>query len=169
MKGQRGFTLIELILVIILLAIISAGFAAGLVPTMRASMMVDTRKEAIQSARMAVDRMMREIRVIRTIATNVPDIQTWTSTDLKFNDMYGKSIEFVRNGAGAPYTLLRYENSVSNTLSGDVQSLSFTYLKKDGSAASAVGEIWRIQISLQVKVGNETVDLRSEVNPGNFI
>ena len=162
MRSCRGFTLIELILAIVLLGIISAAFAAGLVPTMRASIIVDNRKEGLQEARRVMDRMVREIRLIRSNTST--DIVTWTSTDLKFNDMYSNSVEFVRSGASAPYTLLRN----TNILCGNVQSLSFTYLNKNGSAAGSVGNIWRIQISLQVKVGNETVDLRSEVNPGNF-
>ena len=156
-----------MILVIVLTGIIAAAFAAGLVPTMRAFLVVDIRDEALQDARIAMDRMVREIRQIRSATT--ADIQTWTTNNLKFNDAYGNSIEFKLNGAGPPYDLLRN----TGKLSGNVESLTFTYLQKDppagpGGAASAENQIWKVKVELQVKISGETVKLRSEVYPVNF-
>jgi prepilin-type N-terminal cleavage/methylation domain-containing protein len=161
-RDKGGFTLIEVILVIILMGIITGAFAAGLVPTMQAYLIVDTRKEALQNARLAMDRMVNEIRLIRSATAT--DIQTFTANNLKFNDAFNNSIEFNLSGGGPPYNLLRN----TDILSGNVQSLSFTYLDKNANPASVETDIWRIQIDLQVKVGDETVQLRSEVNPGNF-
>lgn len=157
----------EAVLVVALVGIVAAVFAIALVPTMRASVMVDTRSEALQSARVALDRMAREIRLIRSTAY----IQTWTANDLMFNvnDPYNTSIEFKLSAGAAPCNLL-LSNLLRNTdvLSCNVQSLTFSYLKNDGTAAPAVTDIWRIVIDLSVKVGDETVNLRSEVHPSNF-
>ena len=70
------------------------------------------------------------------------------------------------------------DDEMAQYVDADVQSLTFTYFDKAGSTLTDAGvagvcdtiptSIWRIQINLQVKVGDETVDLRSEVNPGNF-
>ena len=92
------------------------------------------------------------------------DIETFTVNNLKFNDAYSNSVEFKLSGAVPPYNLLRN----ADILSGNVQSLSITYLQKDGTTASAVTDIWVIQVDLQVKVGDETVQLRTQVNPANF-
>ena len=166
MEDQRGFSLFEAILVIALVGIVAAVFATALVPTMRASVMVGTRNEALQSARVALDRMVREIRLIRSTAY----IQTWTANDLKFNvnNPYNTSIEFKLSG-DTPPNLLRVKDGVlpGDVLSGNVQSLTFSYLENNGNPA-ALANIWRIVIDLSVKVGAETVNLRSEVHPSNF-
>jgi hypothetical protein len=89
--------------------------------------------------------------------------------DLKFYDAYNNSIEFKLSG-DTPPNLLRIKDGVlpGDVLSGNVQSLTFSYLKNDGTAAAAETDIWRIVIDLSVKVGDETVQLRSEVHPSNF-
>jgi hypothetical protein len=43
-----------------------------------------------------------------------------------------------------------------------------TYLQKSGAVASTPAQVWRIQADLQVQVGSETVEFRSEVNPKNI-
>lgn len=157
----------EAVLVVALVGIVAAVFTAALVPTMRASVMVDTRSEALQSARVALDRMVREIRLIRSATSTY--IPTRTANDLKFYDAYNSSIEFKLSG-DTPPNLLRIKDGVlpGDALSGNVQSLTFSYLKNDGTTASAEIDIWRIVIDLSVKVGDETVNLRSEVHPSNF-
>jgi prepilin-type N-terminal cleavage/methylation domain-containing protein len=158
MQKQRGFTFIEVILVIVLLGIMGAVFGGSFAASMRATLAVDTRKEALQNARVALDRMARDIRLIRS--RTAADIPTFTATNLVFTDSYGNAIQFQlvgntiqRNGA---------------VLAGNVTALDFDYLQNNGAVAGAANLIWRIVMDVTVLVGTESVQLRTEVHPTAF-
>ena len=155
---RRGFTLIEVILVVILLGIVGAVFGPGLTTAMRAALVVDNRKEALQSVRLGLDRMAREIRQVRSATAT--DIQTWAAADFRFNDAYANNIEFTLSGSN----LMRN----ADVLAGNVTALAFSYLKKDRTGAAAVTEVWTVVASVTAQVGNETVPLRVEVQPLNL-
>ncbi len=154
---RRGFTLIELILGVVLLGIVSLALTSAFVPTMQTSVSVDTRKDALQNARLAMERMLREIREVRSITAG------FTATNLTFTGP--ANIPVTYSWSGVVQDPLRRD---ADDLACCVQSFALTYLKKDGSAATAPAEVWRIQADLQVMVGGEKVELRSEVNPRNI-
>lgn len=159
-RSERGFTLVEVVLVVVLLSLFGALFGLGFVASTRATLAVDTRKEALQNARVALDRMAREVRMIRSataadITTTIP-----TASDLQFTDTYGNAIQFQLTGGN----ILRN----ADILAGNVTALTFSYLKNDGTAAASEAEIWRIVMDLTVTVGTESVQLRTEVHPANF-
>lgn len=154
MKGEKGFTLVELILAIVIVGIIAIAITAAFVPTMKVSVTVDTRKEALQGGRIAMERMLREIREARAISAG------FTATSLTFTNAAGSTISYVVSG-----TSLQRNGT---DLTCCVDTITLTYLKKDGSTATAPADVWRIQADLKVKVGDESVELRSEVNPRNI-
>lgn len=156
-KNRRGFTLIELILVVVLLGIVALALTAAFVPTARISVAVDTRKDALQNTRLAMERMLREIREARSIAVCCP------LTSLTFTNAANGVIAYSWSGAAlAPLQ----RNAID--LACCVQGFTLNYLRKDGLPAALPAEVWRIQADLQVQVGNETVEFRSEVNPRNL-
>lgn len=157
-KQEQGFTLIELILAIVIVGIIAIAITAAFAPTMRVSVAVDTRKEALQGGRLAIERMIREIREARSIAAG------FTATSLTFTNAASSTITYSLSGA----SLQRIVGGVPSDITCCVQGLTLTYLKKDGSAATLPADVWRIRADLQIKVGDETVELRSEVNPRNI-
>lgn len=161
LRNARGFTLGEVVLVVILVGIIAATFGPGLVTAMRATVMTDTRKEALQNAHAALDRMAREIRMIRSATVlDIPIISFPTGNDMEFVDTYGNTIRFRLVGAN-----LERNGAV---LAGNVTALTFSYLQNSGAAAGNVTQIWRIVIDLTVQVGAESVPLRTEVHPTGF-
>ncbi len=155
-KNSKGFTLIELILVIVLLGIVSIALTSAFVPTAQISVTVDTRKEALQNTRLAMERMLREIREARSITAG------FTATSLTFTNPANGTITYSWSG-----TALDPLQRSAVDLACCVQSLALTYLQKSGAAAVTPAQVWRIQADLQVRVGNETVQFRSEVNPKN--
>lgn len=160
--GSRGVTLIEVILVVIILGVVGAVFGGTFVSSMKTTVMVDTRKEALQSARMALARMSREIRLIRS--ATAADIPTFTATNLQFIDNYASPIQFQLVGTNL--------NRNTDVLASNVTTLTFTYLKKNGAPVvvppDSVADIWRIGIDLTVTVAGEAVRLRTEVHPTNL-
>jgi len=156
-RNRQGFTLIELILVIVLLGIVPIALTSAFVPTAQISVTVDTRKDALQNARLAMERMLREIREARSITAG------FTATSLTFTNAANGAITYSWSGAA----LAPLQRSAVD-LACCVQSFALAYWQKSGAPAAAPAEVWRIQADLQVQVGSETVELRSEVNPRNI-
>ncbi len=161
MKGKQGFTLIELILAIVIVGIIAIAITAAFAPTMRVSVAVDTRKEALQNARSAMERMLREIREAKSISAG------FTPVSLTFINPANSTITY--SWSGTPSTPLQRNGT---DLACCVEAMTLTYLKKDGTPVvippDSLSDVWRIQADLQIKVGDETVELRSEVNLRNI-
>ena len=161
----HGFTLIEIIITIVLIGII-ASIAAGIIlQGVRSYSDVDNRSNVRYQAQLAVERMAREIRMIRS-ATAV-DITALTATNLQFNDINGNNIQFQRVGAIAPYTMQRNTNVLAN----NVQSITFSYFANDGVTAvtlATVTTLWFVVIDLTVQQGTETISVRTRVHPMNF-
>jgi prepilin-type N-terminal cleavage/methylation domain-containing protein len=156
-KNRNGFTFIELILVVVLLGIVAIALTSAFVPTAQVSVTVDTRKEALQNTRLAMERMLREIREARNINAG------FTATSLTFTNPANGNINYSWSGAAlAPLQ----RNAVDQACC--VRGFTLSYLRKDGLPAALPAEVWRIQADLQVQVGNETVEFRSEVNPRNI-
>lgn len=154
---MKGFTLIEIILAIVIVGIIAIAITASFLPTMKVSLSVDTRKDALQGGRVAMERMLREIREARSISAG------FTATSLTFVNAANSTITY--SWSGTPSAPLQRNGS---DLTCCVEAMLLTYLKKDGTTTANPSEVWRIQADLQVKVGSETVELRSEVNPRNL-
>ncbi|HLG21630.1 MAG TPA: type II secretion system protein [Candidatus Manganitrophaceae bacterium] len=154
MGNEKGFTLIEMILTVVLIGIVSIALTSAFVPTMTVSVDVDNRKEAFQHGRLAIERMMREIREARSFSAG------FSGTSVTFTNAANASATYSWSGAAlAPLQ----RNGVD--LACCVQSLLFDYLKKDGAAAGGPTEIWRVRANLQLQVGAQTVELRSEAHP----
>lgn len=176
--NQKGFTLIELILVVVLLGIVGIAMTSAFVPTMTVSVNIDERKEAFQQGRTAMERMMREIREARAF-TSVTIPPTVGSTQITFTTHraqtpipapptppVNETIQYSwdRNTANAIQ-----RNAIDMTdCATCTQSLTLTFFDRNGAVLAApvtLNAIWRVQADIQMTVGNQTIELRSEANP----
>ncbi|MBI3353694.1 MAG: hypothetical protein HY034_02230, partial [Nitrospirae bacterium] len=149
----------ELIMVIVITSII-ASIAAMLILQGAKSYQKEVSYSDIQNqGRLAIERMAREIRLIRS--ATAADISTMTATNIVFNDVNGINIQFSFAG-----------NTISrsgNTLANNVQSMTFSYYQQDGTTvAVSAAQVWFIQISLTTVNAGETLPLRLLVHPRNF-
>ena len=147
LRGKRGVTLIELVILIVILAVIGMVGAPVLVSTY--DCYVTERDLLVSDARaqVAMDRMAREIRL-----ADPANITTFSAGTLSFT-LNGSSVSYSRNGQNQ---LLRN----SDVLATGATGLGFTYLRQDGSQATAASQIWKIQVSLQLavpQVGTESL------------
>ncbi|MDO9464609.1 MAG: prepilin-type N-terminal cleavage/methylation domain-containing protein [bacterium] len=162
---KKGFTIIELIMVIVITGIIAGITAMLLLQVMNVYSFVTVREVILSDGELAMGRMSREIRQIE----DVYSIYKADSEEIEFEDAYYNLINFRRSGG----SLLRN----SDELATDLTSLTFQYTTSDGNPpvvndpATPEEEetnIKRIQINLTIKKGDEEIALQSQVYPRNL-
>ncbi len=159
MKEHRGFTLIEVIMVIVIVGII-AGLAAMIISHgVRAYSDEAARSDVHYQARLAMERMVREIRMIRSRT----DIAAMTTTNLVFTDVYGNTVGFDYT---APPALRRWDGAAFNNLASSIISFAFNYYQQDlATPATGSADVMLIEITMRVQQGAEALDMRTRVFP----
>ena len=179
MKSERGVTLIELVLVIVLIGVIGIIGAQVFLYSTQSVMTGNAVREATQVNRMAMDRMIRELRMVRDEFC----VAGATANSFTFTDTQNRVLTYSWSGiSGDP--LNRTENGVANILIDQVANLTFTYLDSavleapipvpdvcpgattcDPLLCPLPTDIWSIQVDLTTQSGTETVQFRSRVHP----
>jgi prepilin-type N-terminal cleavage/methylation domain-containing protein len=169
--SSRGFTLIEAIITIVIVGIISSIAALIILEGMTASSKEQNLSSVHYQARIAMERMAREIRLIRS--QTVGDIPTMAAADLIFCDMTGKAVEFQLAGT----VLNRRESATCSPLawgawnalsSSGVNPLTFTYLDSAGAGGATAANLWFVDINLTDTQSSESLQMRTRVHPRNF-
>ena len=168
-NDSKGFTLIEMVMVITLLGIIGGIIALPLYQGTKGWFEATTREGITESGRIAIERMMREIRNTARKANNTPCISTATATSFSFSDVSAdivncNSITFSRTGAVAPYAIQR--NGVD--LANDVNSLAFTYYDNANVPTAVAANVRRVGIEVVSTSGGEILRKYSEVYLSNM-
>jgi prepilin-type N-terminal cleavage/methylation domain-containing protein len=164
MRNERGVTLIEMILSIILIGVIGIVASNVFLYSTRSVLTGNNVREATQVNRMAMDRMIREIR---NVADNTR-VTVATASTFTYVDVDGNTISFTLAG-----TNLNRVGTTTDTLAANVSGLTFTYFTNTGAAAvpnlsPAATDIWWVQIAMTVGTGTDTVQFRSRVHPRSF-
>ncbi len=173
MPNSNGFTLIEIVITIVIVSIISGIGAMIVMQGARSYSAEDTRSDVDYQARLSVERIAREARLIRN--NTAADILTMTSTDLVFCDVTGRAVEFQVSGT----TVSRRESAACSPLawggwnilasSIDTANSSFSYFQQDGTtAAVSADQVWFVMIKIKATQGSESVAVQTRVHPMNF-
>ena len=80
-RGDKGFTLIEIIIVIVILCIVSAITIKFLVDSLRVYTMTVNQKTLFDEGKLALERMCRDIRDARSISGTTASSITFVSED----------------------------------------------------------------------------------------
>jgi prepilin-type N-terminal cleavage/methylation domain-containing protein len=155
--NQRGFTLIELVVTTLVLGVIAYVVAIALSAGMKAYFTTDYREEALDQARVAMERMTREIRNLRD--SSPTSVLISTNLEFMFVDTNGNSVDF-------KYVSPNITRN-TNTLSTNVSSCTFGYIRTDGTVDSSfsAANTKRIRISIVSTINTESVRIQSEVWP----
>lgn len=161
---SKGFTLVEIIITIVIVAII-AGIAAMIIAQgVRGYSAEQSRSDVHYQARLAVERMAREIRLVRS--QTAADITTMNPTLFQYTDIMGNQMGFRLNGNNVERT---QDNAVTwQALASNATALTFTYLQQDGVTAAAATNLWYVVIDVTDTQGAETLEIRTSVHPMNF-
>ncbi|OGP64444.1 MAG: hypothetical protein A3K22_04225 [Deltaproteobacteria bacterium RBG_16_42_7] len=154
------------------MGIVALVVANALSTGIKGNLTTDNRKEALDQARVAMERMTREIRNLRS--NNAADLSVANANTFTFVDTSGASISFVLSGGNINRT-----SGTTNTLAtgisiGTFSSGIFTYVLSDGITETQTPTppqmltIKRIKIDFKATSSIESVSLQSEVWPRNL-
>jgi prepilin-type N-terminal cleavage/methylation domain-containing protein len=155
---EKGFTLIEIIVVIVILCIVSGITIKFLTDSLRIYTMTVNQKTLFDEGKLALERMCRDIRDARSITGTTATSITFTRNDATAQDGAGENIRFdlsgstlrkVKNAGGAPENPIAMADNVS----------TFT-------VTNATNEI-QLQLTLSLASG-ENVTLQTKVYPKNL-
>lgn len=152
----KGFTLIELIIVIVLLSILATIGSYVLLAGFKAYYSNQNIMAAETQARMAYERMTRDIHSVASSAS----ITTATSSQFTFNNIGGTSITYQLTGN----QLMRN----TQVLSDNVSSLSFSYLDKNAATTAVLANIRYVTVNLVVSLGVAQYTLRTTIFTINY-
>jgi prepilin-type N-terminal cleavage/methylation domain-containing protein len=154
---QRGFTLIEIIVVIVILAIASAITIKFLTDSLRVYTMTVNQKTLFDEGKLALERMCRDIRDARSITGVTASSITFVRNNATTQDIAGETLVFQRNAGASTLEKVKASPVVTSTLASNVSAFAVT---------NATNEI-QLQLTLQLASG-ENVTLQTKVYPKNL-
>jgi prepilin-type N-terminal cleavage/methylation domain-containing protein len=153
-KNKNGFSLVELMVVIVILSIIILGLVTLFSGGVRSWISGQSQLKAQREARQTMDRMVKEIRHGKSATLNSTESITVQIPALSDTSAY--DVTFAKSGR----YLNRIVNSVSNPLLDNVTALEFTL--PDSS---------KLDILFEVDVDNDSnpdITLKTHVRLRNF-
>lgn len=109
-RAQGGFSLIELLVVIVILGIVGSIIAGGLIRGMRADAQAQARVEAFEDMRIAVERISRDVRAASTPLRAIED------EDDDWGVGEGVELQRLRDGEGDCVRLTYWVDDGDSTL-----------------------------------------------------
>lgn len=165
--NKKGFTLLELMVVVVILGLITLGAVSFFGGGMRSWISGQFQLAAQRETRIALDRMVKEIREGDSIDDGNSDSDT-----IKVNFIVLEKTSVTFNWGGASGNSLTRNGA---PFLDNVHQLTFIYLNQAGIEMSDKSNASKILINLQVDLdgdattgGNPDVILDTEVNLRNF-
>jgi len=169
MKLNKGFTLIEAVVVITLISILSFGIGNFIITSIKAWVLISQRDAALNMGRMAMNRMVAEIRSINKasgITTNISIANP--TTECAFYNINGNYIKFTQSGID----LLRFTGAASSDVLATGLStpngLIFTFLNSSATNDGVQANISTVRIWLSLSSSTQQVTLESSARIRNL-
>ena len=167
-KNQKGFSLIEMMVVVVILGLIVLGLVTFFTGGAKSWVAGQSQLEAQRNARQAMDIMVREIRE----ASNIIATST-SSEEINFNTPWSNNLKYLWLGEKWDPIL----RGTTNTLINNVQSLTFSYFDNldveviPPLTISTASKISKVHIDLNVDVDKDDkpdITLNTNVNLRNY-
>jgi Tfp pilus assembly protein PilW len=164
-RDQRGASVAELLTACAAVAAVLAALVIFQQRTLQAYVVGAHKTEVQQNARVALERMARDIRTSRTGLTAA------TATSVTLVDADGATVAYTLN-AGTK-TVTRAVGGNAQTLVGGVQALTFAYYAVNSDVplsvpVAAPGNVFRVDITIHTKtedtvVAGDVADARDQL------
>lgn len=171
----RGFTLIEMIIVIVVLGAIFAVGGLVLGRAFESYSLTATTTDVDWQGRVALERMVRELREIRTATAT--DLDMASNTQIRFVDSTGRRVCLYRDGAtsrlmrSTPADFVAACNTANPQPLADYVAnggLNFFYYRNDGNDAATPAEVYYVSVTLNVVQGQISETYRASITPRSF-
>jgi prepilin-type N-terminal cleavage/methylation domain-containing protein len=166
MRRVEGFSLVELVMVIVILGILAAFVGPVLFNAMRSYQQIQTGVETQAKMRYAIERMSRELREIRRQVTDASflDITSMTASSMAFFKTDGTQV--VLNVVGNQVNLAY--STLAGMLTDQVGSFSLAYFQGNASTVAATAaSISFVHISMTLSEGTNLFPARVRVDLKN--
>ena len=160
MQKCRGFTLLELVIVVVITGIIAASSSTLLMQGFSGYFTGRDIINASEQGSVALERMTREIRLVASSAS----ITTATASQFSFTDVNANTISYSLSGS----QLIRTYNSVSYPLADNIGGLTFTYYTSAGAVTTTIANIRYVVITLNISFTTFNYNLYATVYPWNL-
>lgn len=163
MRQNRGYTVIELVMIITLMGMIASIAALSFKPALDSWSLGSSRSQETGSIRYALNRMMDEMASIKDSTSVI----TASASTFQFKDINNTNINYVLTG-----TNLMRNNDI---LAQGIQSLSFSYWDMNQQTVAnpkvspAVTDLWRISIQISGQSGDQQVKMEAQIHPRNLM
>ena len=163
---STGWTLVELVVVMIIIGALAGGAAVLLVQGTALWSSVSGRLDAMSQADLALDRWQRDAAQIKDDA----GVSAATSTAFAFTTVGNEAVRYEYQPADATF------RRNGDLLASGVSSVAFQYWNTKGQVLAAPlvtppaakTDLWRVGCTLTVQNGPRTVTVESQVLPRNF-
>lgn len=157
-NSSKGFTLIEVVIVIVILSIVSGITIKFLTDSLRIYTMTVNQKTLFDEGKLALERMCRDIRDARSITGTTLTSITFVRNNATAQDIAGETIIFQRNAGASTLEKVKASPSATSTMAANVSAFAVT---------NATNEI-QLQLTLLLGTG-ENVTLETKVYPKNLL
>lgn len=159
MKHKNGFTLVELIIVITIMAVLSVIALPMLHAGFNSYFTQRDLNDADWQGRLALSRMTRDLQNI----PNTGDITTASSTQLTFVDNTNTTVTYT-----IPVTSTNLQRNGLNLAQG-VSALTFGYFDKNGAIAASTSAIRYIAVTLNITRNNTNITMQTVIYLRNLV
>ena len=169
-QNRNGFTIIEVIIVIVLIGIFSYGIAIYVSHVAESWKFLTQRYDLEQNGKLAADFLTRDLREIDIDSSGNPDMSLASSSGITFLDSEGETTVYNYSGDTI------YKNS--QPLVKDATGFEIKYYDQNnaeispangGLTSAQIEQVWYLYIRFILTKGDQRVTLSSYIFPRNFL